>query len=304
MRPAHRDGSVARRAEPGAPAPAPDGVFEADWLRLREPVDHRSRAAGHLPALVEEWRRRGWSRIVDLGSGTGSNARYLAPRLPGPQQWTLVDHDPDLLARVAVPAEAGTPTVLRGDLDRDGLRAIRGADLVTGAALLDLVSEGWLRAAAAACRSAGAGALFTTIYDGTIDWEADGGEGTELAEADARVREAVNAHQVRDKGLGTALGPGAGGAAALVFGEVRYRTRSLPSPWILGPADRPLVLELMAGWARAAREQEPAAGALVDRWVEARTRSVAGGDFELTVGHTDVLALPDDPEREAPERRP
>ena len=79
-------------------APDPDGVFGADWLRLREPVDHRSRAEGHLPVLAEEWRRRGWSRIVDLGSGTGSNARYLAPRLPGAQQWTLVDHDADLLA--------------------------------------------------------------------------------------------------------------------------------------------------------------------------------------------------------------
>jgi SAM-dependent methyltransferase len=286
-RAAHRDGEPAPKG-----APAAGGVFAADWLRLREPVDHRSRAEALIVPLVREWRRRGWSRIVDLGSGAGSNMRYLAPRLPGPQRWTAIDHDADLLAGAVVPPEAGTPTAVQGDLEREGLRAIGAADLVAGAALLDLVSEAWLRAAAAECRRAGAGALFTTIYDGTIRWEEDGAVDVELAEADELIRDAVNAHQGRDKGLGTALGPAAGPAARRLFHAVGHRTRSRPSPWVLGPVDRPLVLELMAGWANAAREQEPRTALLVDRWMERRTRSVSSGDFQLTVGHLDVLALP------------
>ena len=39
--------------------------------------------------------------IHDLGSGTGSMSRWLAPRLPGPQHWVLHDRDADLLARAA-----------------------------------------------------------------------------------------------------------------------------------------------------------------------------------------------------------
>src|SRR5690606_36978045 len=109
----------------------------------------------------------------------------------------------------------------------------------------------------------------------TIRWEGDGPTDAERSEADERVREAVNAHQVRDKGLGTALGPGAGDAALRLFGAAGYRARSRPSPWVLGPADRPLVLALMDGWARAAREQEPDAAAVVDMWMEHRTRWVS-----------------------------
>ena len=56
-------------------------TFTADWLALREPVDHRSRADDLLNVLGTWWETAGGSRIADLGSGTGSNLRYLAPRL-------------------------------------------------------------------------------------------------------------------------------------------------------------------------------------------------------------------------------
>ncbi|WP_106418212.1 class I SAM-dependent methyltransferase [Salinicola tamaricis] len=35
--------------------------------------------------------------LVDLGCGSGSNLRYLAPQLRTPQYWRLVDHDASLL---------------------------------------------------------------------------------------------------------------------------------------------------------------------------------------------------------------
>ncbi len=94
-----------------------------DWLALREPVDHRSRAADLVAPLAEWWGSRPVQRVLDLGSGTGSNLRYLAPRLAGEQEWTLVDRDAALLdqatgaavavagvARVkCVPGELGAP---------------------------------------------------------------------------------------------------------------------------------------------------------------------------------------------------
>jgi hypothetical protein len=86
-------------------APPSDPGFDPAWLALREPADHDARAESLLPPLVEALggrpfgaRNGGHFTVHDLGSGTGSMARWLAPRLPGPQRWVLHDHDPVLLA--------------------------------------------------------------------------------------------------------------------------------------------------------------------------------------------------------------
>jgi SAM-dependent methyltransferase len=273
--------------------------FSADWLELREGVDHGSRAESLVEPLLDKWRRRRWSRILDLGGGTGSNLRYLAPRLPGEQHWTVVDHDGALLARVDSPEGGGRVERVEGDLAREGLARVASSHLVTASALLDLVSEGWLRRLAEGCRESGAGVLLALTYDGTVGWapgsvarfEAPGR--TELPEPlDARVLDAVNRHQERDKGLGPALGPRAVEAAEALFREVGYVVRVAPSPWILGPEEIEVVQHLVEGWVHAAGEEEPElAPGLVD-WGRQRVDGVARGGRWLVVGHRDLLALP------------
>lgn len=64
--------------------------FSADWLRLREPCDTRSRSE----EFVLDLRSRLPSRplqALDLGTGLGANIRYMAPRLAGEQRWLAVD---------------------------------------------------------------------------------------------------------------------------------------------------------------------------------------------------------------------
>src|SRR3954470_21838171 len=121
----------------------PERPIAADWLALREPADTRTRdavAEEIVPPLLERLEKAAETgvRIVDLGAGTGANLRWLAPRLPHPdrQQWLLVDHDPGLLARGPVQA-----TAVRADVVDLGtvLAEHGGADLVTAAALLDLL---------------------------------------------------------------------------------------------------------------------------------------------------------------------
>ena len=71
--------------------------FSAQWLDLREPVDHRSRnveLGRRLARHFEGWRP---ITVVDLGCGTGSNLRATAPLLGPDQSWTLVDYDQALL---------------------------------------------------------------------------------------------------------------------------------------------------------------------------------------------------------------
>ena len=268
----------------------PPESFDAAWLTRREPVDHRSRAVELMPPLREAWRAREWSRVLDLGCGTGSNLRYLCARLPGPQHWTLVDNDPALLAsanQTTRSADVHGITCVRGDLAHEGIEAIRHAHLVTGAALLDLVSDAWLERMVDACERAGTGALFTLTYDGGITW-------SPAEEDDELVRTTVNAHQRRDKGVGPALGPSAGARAERLFRDRGYRTWAQASPWVLGPRDDRLTGALVEGWERVALEWDEAEDATrrIRDWARRRQRTIASGAFRLLVGHVDVLALP------------
>ena len=71
------------------------------WLALREPADILARSAALTKAIVARLPPERPLRILDLGSGTGANVRYLSSRLPVPQQWLVVDRDADLLAEVS-----------------------------------------------------------------------------------------------------------------------------------------------------------------------------------------------------------
>jgi len=264
-------------------------TFDPSWLALREGIDHRSRSPIGLRSLREWWFTRRASRVLDLGCGTGSNLRYLAPRLPGPQRWTLLDRDAELLRRVRGPdQEVGDLTleVVEGDLATEGLALVAEVDLVTASALLDLVSEAWLDALIDACTEAGTAAHFALSYDGTISW---GGTDDPL---DSVVRNAVNQHQLGDKGLGPALGPNAGLGAWDRFKARGFLTDIVPSPWVVGPNDAELAIALIDGWATAAAEQLPGQTDEVRRWAERRRASVTTDDFLLMVGHVDVFALP------------
>ncbi|HCR04609.1 MAG TPA: SAM-dependent methyltransferase [Gemmatimonadetes bacterium] len=262
-------------------------TFTADWLGLREPVDHRSRANDLLDVLGTWWETAGGSRIADLGSGTGSNLRYLAPRLSGVQEWTLVDHDAALLARAEPVGRVTKLERVVGNLAREGLEVARRADLVTGSALLDLVSETWLTRLADTCWSTRCGMLFALNFDGLIEW-------SDSDPDDRLVQDAVNSHQRRDKWLGPALGPTAGEVAERSFRAVGYRTWRMQTPWRLGAGDAALAQSLVDGWTRAAEEECPAEAGRIRTWAERRQHTVLEGAFVLIVGHVDLLALPGD----------
>jgi len=265
--------------------------FTLDWLALRESVDHRSRSTDLVPPLIEWLGSRARQRVLDLGSGTGSNLRYLGPLLPGEQRWTLLDRDADLLDRaagsaVAVPGVARVERVL-GELDQEGLQLIPGADLVTASALLDLVTQEWLERLAATCRAAESAVLLTLTWDGTMSW-------SDPDPDDALVSEAVRSDQLRDKGLGPALGPAAGRAAEHAFRAAGYDTRLRPSPWRLDAADASLAHALVDGWESAALQHSPEHTTRIHGWA-GRRRATVAAEFRLEVGHVDLLALPPRP---------
>jgi SAM-dependent methyltransferase len=279
---------------------APERPIEAGWLALREAADARARdvaAPVLLPPLLERLdrlhprgrpnRRNGSGdghglRVVDLGSGTGANVRWLAPRLPHPerQHWTLVDHDPALLARGPVDA-----TALRADVTdlAQVLTEIGGADLVTAAALLDLLDGVQVTAVVDAVVEAGLPALFALSVDGRVTLDPEDPD-------DVPVGEAFDAHQRRDD----RLGPGATRFTADLFRGRGWRVLEVPTPWRLDPraGDATLVGSWLEGRAEAAAEARPGLGPDAQAWLARRRAMLADGLPSAVVGHVDLLALP------------
>jgi hypothetical protein len=258
--------------------------FSAEWLTLREPADAgaRSRAVTDFVAAWLQTHRSTPLRLVDLGSGSGSNVRYLSPRLPETQEWLLVDDDRALLQIAA--ALSGQVRTQLADLRILDTSLFDGRDLVTASALLDLVSEEWLRTLVTGCRDARAAALFALNYDGRLTC-------SPRDEDDQIVRQLVNAHQRRDKGFGPALGPEAGARVAQLLRGAGYDVRSAKSDWDLGARQGELQRQLISGWARAAAEQSPADASRIGRWEIRRLAYVTAGTSKLIVGHDDVAGL-------------
>jgi hypothetical protein len=249
--------------------------FSAEWLALREPAD----AAARSRRLVSFVESRG--RLLDLGGGTGANVRYLSPHLPSPQHWTLVDSDPRLLTRAPNGVEVVCADL--NDVVDDG-DAFRGCTLVTASALLDLVSDDWLRSLVERCRAAHAAVLFALNYDGRI-------ECTPAEPEDDIVRRLVNEHQKTDKGFGPALGPDAGKRAIELLSAAQYEIRHERSDWVLAAESLELQRQLIDGWVVAAAAMAPDRGREFAEWRRRRFEHLVSGRSRIVVGHVDVAGV-------------
>jgi len=280
------------------------------WLALREAADSASRSQRLTGLIASHLAGASPVRLLDLGTGAGSNLRFLIEHLPAVQHWTVVDRDASLLRdlhdRTAGWAagrgyefaattngfdlrsdrlECRVETVQRdlGTLDDASLFAER--HLVTASALLDLVSESWLTGLAAHCRAAGAAALFTITYDGRSPCAPSDPD-------DDIVRALFNRHQHTDKGLGgPAAGPDAARIAVQAFAAAGFRVERERSDWVIEPDAQELQRQLIDGWAGAATEMAPEIAVQIANWRLRRLHHVEQGESLLVVGHEDMAAL-------------
>ncbi|MDG6105089.1 class I SAM-dependent methyltransferase [Dactylosporangium aurantiacum] len=247
-----------------------------EWLALREPAD----AAARSVELVERLRARLVDRpelvIHDLGAGTGSMGRWLAPLLPGPQRWVLHDRDPALLQRAGE-----TVQVRQGDITRLTRDDLDGAHLVTASALLDMFTADEVERVVAAC--VGVPTLFTISVTGRQELDPPD-------PLDAAVMAAFNAHQRRTTGGRTLLGPDAVGATVEAFGRHGVEVLVRPSPWRLGSEHAALTAEWLRGWLGAACEQEPDLIGPAQEYGRRRLAEAAAGRLGVVVHHDDLLA--------------
>jgi SAM-dependent methyltransferase len=263
-------------------------AFSADWLTLREPYDARARNPEVLDAVATCLKRLSSVRVIDLACGTGSTLRILSPRLPARQNWDLIDNDLDLLtcAKAAPLAKDIKVTTIPLDLNRDLEAALDGdADLVATSALLDLVSAAWLDRLALAIAARSIPFYAALSYDGRTGF-------TPCDLLDTSVVAGMNAHQTTDKGFGPALGPAAAAFMIARFEALGYSVVHGVSDWVMGPEDRNIQTEILAGWASASEETGALPPADTAAWLKRRRTAVEAGCSSLRVGHIDFFAIP------------
>jgi trans-aconitate methyltransferase len=277
--------------------------FSADWLQQREPFDAAARDAAALELqLPTQWQALRFAaqrplRIIDLACGTGSNVRWLAPRLGGDQQWLMVDHDADLLGRLPQQLQPTQAQALafKADIQTQQANLMTeletlpwaAADLVTASALLDLVGEDWLYRLVALVVRHQVPVLMALNVDGHHEWSTQD-------DLDADVAHGFAQHQRRDKGMGAALGADAAPVLRIALQQAGYRVHCARSDWVLdGQANASalnLQRNLLAGMAAAAAEHAPNVAAQVRGWQ--RRRWALAVHTQMRVGHIDVWAVP------------
>ncbi len=262
------------------------------WLALREPADAEARSR-ELVQHVDRALPASRCRVIhDLGCGTGSMGRWLAPLLPGTQHWVVHDFDPGLLAVAAAhlprPAADGAPVTVearQSDIAELEPRDVTGASLITASALLDLLTEDEMSGLARVCAGAGCPILLTLSVVGRV----------EIAPAeplDGCVAGAFDAHQRRETGRGRLLGPDAVTFALDEFARRGAEVLVRPSPWRLGPSHAELIAEWLTGWVDAACEQDVELAAQGEAYTRRRLAQSSAGELTVTVGHADLLVLP------------
>ncbi|GAA4156467.1 SAM-dependent methyltransferase [Leifsonia shinshuensis] len=283
------------------------GVLEvsADWLALREAEDARARSrrlARAVPGIlggVPDGRAAGARPLAvhDLGSGTGSMMRWLAPQLPGPQTWVLHDWNAGLTARAVAgePPEdrSGRPVAIESrvtPLDRLAPADLAGADLVTASALLDVVTAQEAHAIVDACVAVGAPVLLPLSVTGDVElrpWDP----------RDILVARAFNEHQRREVDGRRLLGRFGAPIARGLLGRAGWHVRTALTTWRLDRRDPRLLAEWFDGWLDAAVEQEEGDRdrVLLDQargYRELRRDQQRLGALSAVVYHLDVLAWP------------
>lgn len=273
--------------------------FREDWLTAREALDHEARSA----RLADAFAAMAGPRLLDLGTGTGSNIRYLAPRLGADQHWTALDHDRALLdaARRSFTSFAETRNLalaVRGSAIRmTGTRRrievvprvhdladlaaldLTGVEGVAAAALLDLASAAWLDRLSDRLNGAGIPALFALSFDGRLHFSPED-------DRDEEVRRRFALHQQNDKGFGPALGSAAVGHLAARLDRPGRRVMLAESDWCLNGSRRALTMMFLDGLAQVLDETS---GPDLAAWLARRRREVGEDQLQIRVGHQDLL---------------
>lgn len=287
--------------------------YEPDWLEVRYPYDEAARHPG-VEAAALAWLARHTPPyyLVDVGAGHGANFRYYLDRLPGPQDWTLVELDPALVVaarqRILALAQARGWTVtalgqdrlaLEGGAEPVQVRFVTGSlmtlaqrvdlaatQLVLANAVFDLFTPAQFREFAAGLAASETALLMTLNYTGMHFAPAD--------PADSLITGLYEAHMNRPRPAGRAMGKYGPLHMQAILSDLGFALTEGESHWEIGPSGR-LMQDFLLGFMAEAIPELPLSAALRDRlaaWQAQKTEQAANDRLHITVNHMDTLARP------------
>ena len=125
--------------------------FENSWLYQREKIDHSSKNLKIIDKINSSLKNLKNIHILDLGTGTGSNFKFLSKKINHKNQfWTLMDISKSSLR------EANKQITLNNKVKKvslkhnDIIKEIKNTnfnkfDIVTGSAFLDIMPYKWFK---------------------------------------------------------------------------------------------------------------------------------------------------------------
>jgi hypothetical protein len=264
-------------------------VVDPDWLAARVAADNDARAATLstlLPQLInyliDTDAPDPTVHIIDLGAGTGANQRWLAPRLPIPQRWLHLDHNPIISRTEPLPAETVIIDAGVEVLDQLLASSRDRRQLVTCSALLDVLTTEQVKAVCQAVIDNRVPAFFSLTVTGELTMSPTNPH-------DQLLLSAFNDHQRR----AGRLGPDASALTVDLLRAAEFAVTTQQTPWHL-TADRgqAFIDQVLEERLAAAVAQEPALAATAASWMELRRAQLAAGLLRVELDHCDVLGLP------------
>ena len=247
--------------------------------RLREPADAAARSVALVGHAASAPAADGAVGVHDLGCGTGSMARWLAPLLPAPSDWVLHDRDADLLAvAVAIPAtptDAPQSQTRSDDITRLPDDELDDASLLTPPHFSTCSPDGAERFVGSlrACEVPRAHQLSVT---GRVELVPAG-------PLDPRIQSPSTPTSAGASRRGL-LGPDASTAPPRSSPTRPLRHRA-QSPWHSRRTSAALISAWLTGWVGAAVEQDPDLAEAATAYLQRRLQELAAGRLHVTVHH-------------------
>jgi hypothetical protein len=264
-------------------------IVDPDWLVARVTADNAARAATLttlLPQLIDYLidpdLPDATVQIIDLGAGSGANQRWLAPRLPIPQRWLHVDHNPVISRSQPLPAETVIIDASVEALDQLLASSNGRRQLVTCSALLDVLTTEQITAVCQAAINHRVAAFFSLTVTGDLILDPPHPH-------DQLLSAAFNDHQRR----AGRVGPDASALTVELLGAAKFAVRIQDTPWQLTADSAPaFVDQLLTERLAAAVAQDPALVAAAADWLDLRRAQLAAGVLRIELAHCDILGLP------------
>ena len=125
--------------------------FNNTWLFIREKIDNLSKNKLIIQNINKSLKNYKDINIIDLGTGTGSNFRYLSKKIKyNNQYWTLMDISKSSLKEARANTQINKKIKSISIKNHDVIQNINTTDfsnydVVTGSAFLDIMPKKWFK---------------------------------------------------------------------------------------------------------------------------------------------------------------